>query len=72
MLRIVDLSLTFGVGGLEVQHLITDCHLCVGLIPTSGNAVNLSQYNPFCLTGSKTITWTRNFAGNLMVSDSMH
>ena len=41
-----------------VWHLITGCHLCVGLTPTSNNAKDLSQYDPGCWKGRKTTTLT--------------
>ena len=34
--------------GLQVWHLITGCHLCVGSTQTSDNAEDLSQYDPGC------------------------
>ena len=44
--------------GYHFWHLITGCHLCVGLIPTSDKAEDLSQYDPGCCTGHKTPTLT--------------
>ena len=35
----------------QVWHLITGCHICVGLTPKSGNAEDLSQYDPDCWIG---------------------
>ena len=37
-----------GLVGKQVWHLITGCHVCVGLICTSDNTGDLSQYDPHC------------------------
>ena len=42
----------------EVWLLITDYHLSVGSTPISDSVENLSQYDPGCFTGHKTITLT--------------
>ena len=39
-------------------NLITGYHLCAGSTPTSGNALDLSQYNTGCYTIRKTPTLT--------------
>ena len=41
-----DLKGPWWPSGLAIWHLITNCHLCVGLTPTSDNARDMSHYKP--------------------------
>ena len=42
------LKVLSGLVGKQVRHLISSSHLCVVLTLTSGNAEDLSQYEPGC------------------------
>ena len=42
-----------GLVGQHVWHLITGSYHCVGIIPTSDNAEDLSQFDPDCFTGQE-------------------
>ena len=45
---------------------MTSSHLCVGSIPTIGNAKDLSQYDPGSWAGRKTPTMTLASINNLI------
>ena len=52
-----------GLVGQQIWHLITGCHLCVGSAPRSGNAEDLSLYDPGFWAGRKTPTFTSRIFG---------
>ena len=44
--------------GHKVWHLITNCHLCVASTNIGGTVEGLSEYDPGCWTGCKTLNLT--------------